>query len=329
MKRREFIALVGAAATWPFETRAQEKGPLIGYLTTGALGSTPQSPAPALDAFRQGLREQGYVEGENIQVEVRSAKGDIGQLPTLAMELVRLNVQVIVAVATPAARAARLATTTIPIVAANMGDPVSDGLIVSLAWPGGNVTGSTFLGPELVPKRLELLKEALPKATRVAVLSHPTAFGEDTMREMLAQTHAAAQTQGLEIQLLEVNGAADFERAFSSIIRADALLVYPSVMLFVERERISRLAAKHRLPTISVGREFVQLGGLIAYGPSISEPLRRAAGYVHRILNGAKPAELPVEQPTKFELVINLKTAKALGLTIPPTLLARADEVIE
>jgi putative ABC transport system substrate-binding protein len=210
-----------------------------------------------------------------------------------------------------------------------MGDPVADGLVVSLARPGGNITGSTFLGPELVPKRLELLKEALPKATHVAVLWHPGAFGEDTMRNMLAQTHAAAQTQGLEIQLLEVNGAADFERAFSSIAHADALLVYPSVMLFVERERISQLAAKRQLPTISVGREFVQLGGLMAYGPSISEPLARAAGYVHRILNGAKPADLPVEQPTKFQLVVNLKTAKTLGLTIPASLLARADEVIE
>ena len=323
MRRREFLTLAGSVALgWPLAARAQQaRLPLIGYLGTGA--------RPGPDAFRQGLREHGYVEGQNIAIEYRLAGGKMEQLPGLAAELVGLNVDIIFAVATPAARAARQATASIPIVAPNMGDPVADGLVASLARPGGNITGSTFLGPELVPKRLELLKEAIPNASRIALLWHPGAYGERTTRDMLAQAEVAARSQGLQVQLLQVHSADEFDRAFTTIIEADGLLIFPSVMLFVERERIAKLAEKRRLPTISVGREFVELGGLISYGASIYDQIRRAAAYVDRILKGAKPADLPVEQPTKFELVINLKTAKSLGLTIPPTLLARADEVIE
>jgi putative ABC transport system substrate-binding protein len=240
-------------------------------------------------------------------------------------------VNLIVAGATPAARAAQQATTTIPIVATAMGDPVGDGLVASLARPGGNITGTTFLGPELVPKRLELLKEALPKATRVAALLHPGAFGARTMIDMVKDTETAARTLGVQLQLVEVRGPDEFDHAFSTMARerADALIVFASVMLFREGRRIATLAAKNRVPSMFNNRESVELGGLISYGVSLTDLNRRAGTYVDKILKGAKPADLPVEQPSKFELVINLKTAKALGLTIPPSLLQRADEVIQ
>ena len=272
---------------------------------------------------------RSYVEGQNIAIEYRFAVGNMDLLPGLAAELVRLNVDIIFAATTPSARAAQRATASIPIVAPNMGDPVADGLIASLARPGGNVTGSTFLGPELVPKHLELLKQAIPNASRAALLWHPGAYGERTMRDMLAQAEAAARSQGLQVQLLEVHSAGDFDHAFAAIAQVDALVIFPSVMLFVERERIAKLAEKHRLPTISVARQYVEVGGLISYGANVFDLIRRAAAYVDRILKGAKPADLPVEQPTRFELVINLKTAKALGLTVPQSLLLLADEVIE
>ncbi len=301
----------------------------IGFLATGSLGS-PETQA-TFDAFRQGLRERGYVEGQNILIEYRAADGKIERFPGLATELARLKVDVILAANTPAARAVQQATTTIPIVVPVIGDPVGDGLVASLARPGGNITGLTFLGPELVPKRLELLKQALPKVSRVAALWHRDAFSERTTRDMLKATEAAARTLGVQLQLVEVRGPNEFDRAFSTMIseRADALIVFPSTMLFNERKRIVDLAAKHRLPSMSQAREFVELGGLIAYGASITDLFRRAATYVDKILKGAKPADLPVEQPTKFELVINLKTAKALSLTIPQSVLGRADQVIE
>jgi putative ABC transport system substrate-binding protein len=301
----------------------------LGYLVTGSL----ESPEVRVrrDAFRTGLRELGYVEGQNIVIEYRGAEGKIERLRGLATELTRLKVDLIMAVATPAARAAQQATSAIPIVATAMGDPVRDGLVASLARPGGNVTGTTFLGPELVPKRLELLKQALPRVSRVAGLWHPGAFSEGTMRDMLKETEAAARTLGVQLQLVAVRGPDEFDRAFSTMIseRAEALLVFPSTMLFAEGKRIVDLAAKHRLPSMFNAREFVDLGGLIAYGASLSDLNRRAATYVDKILKGAKPADLPVEQPTKFELVVNLKTAKALGLTIPQSLVLRADEVIQ
>ena len=330
--RRTFIGtLAGALLTAPLAAEAQQAGKVarIGYLVTGSLES-PEMRA-RLDAFRQGLRERGHVEGQNIVIEYRAADGKIERLPSLATELARLKVDLIVAVATPAARAAQQATTTIPVVAVAMGDPVRDGLVASLARPGGNITGSTFLGPELVPKRLELLKEALPKVSRVAGLWHPGAFGEGTSQDMLKGTEAAARALGVHLQLVEVRRPDELDRAFSTMTRerSDALIVFPSSMLFSERRRIVALVAKSRLPSMFNNRESVELGGLISYGTNLTDLNRRAATYVDKILKGAKPADLPVEQPTKFELVINLKTAKALGLKIPQSLLRRAGEVIQ
>jgi ABC-type uncharacterized transport system substrate-binding protein len=330
--RRTFLICTGAALlAAPLTVEAQQppKVARIGYLMIGSLES-PEARA-SLDAFRQGLRDRGYVEGQNILIEYRSADGKMERLPGLATELARLKVDLLVAGATPGARAAKQATTTIPIVAPSMGDPVQDGLVASLARPGANLTGSTFLGPELVPKRLELLKEALPKVSRVAVLWHPRAFGERTMRDMWKETEAAARTLGVQLQLAEVAGPDELDRAFPAMIRErpEALFTFPSAMLFSERRRIVALAARHRLPSMFNAREFVELGGLIGYGASITDLARRAATYVDMILKGAKAGDLPVEQPTKFDLIINLKTAKALGLTIPPSLLGRADEVIQ
>jgi putative ABC transport system substrate-binding protein len=330
--RRTFIGtLAGALLTAPLATEAQQAAKVarIGCLVWLPLES-PEARVP-LEAFRQGLRERGYVEGQNIVIEYRSADGKIDRLPGLGTELARLKVDLIVVANTPMARAVQQATTTIPIVAWAMGDPVGDGLVASLARPGGNITGLTFLGPELVPKRLGLLKEALPKVTRIAALWHSGIFGERTTRDMLKGTEAAARALGVQLQLVEVRGPDEFDRAFSTMTRerADALIVFPSPALFNERRRIVALATKHRLPSMFNAREFVELGGLIGYGASITDLSRRAATYVDKILKGTKPADLPVEQPTKFELVINLKTAKALGLTIPQSLLQRADEVIQ
>jgi len=328
VRRREFIILGGSSLVGLTASAQQpSKVARIGFLATEL---TPVTRAP-FDAFREGLRERGYVEGQNIVIELRLADGKIDRFPSLAAELVRLEVDLIVAPNTPAARAAQQATTTIPIVAPAMGDPVKDGLVASLARPGGNITGLTFLGPELVPKRLALLKEALPNVSRVAALWHPGAFGERAMTDMLREIEAAARALGVHLQLVEVREPDELDRAFSTMTseRTDAVFVFPSSMLYGERRRIGELATKHHLPTMSGAREFVELGGLIAYGASITDLLRRGASHVDKILKGAKPADLPVEQPTKFELVISLKTAKALGITIPPTLLASADEVIE
>jgi ABC-type uncharacterized transport system substrate-binding protein len=332
MRRREFITLLGGAlVTWPSCVCAERasKVPRVGFLATGALESAEQQAI--LDAFRQGLRERGYVEGQDLVIEYRAANGKIERFPELATELVRLNLDLIVASNTPAARAAKEATTTVPIVVPVMGDPVGDGLVASLARPGGNITGMTFLGPELVAKRLELLKQALPTMSRVAALWHPGAYGESTMREMMKNVEAAAGTLLVQLQLVEVRQAAEFDRAFLAIARepADALLVLPSPMLFSERRHIVDLAARHRLPSIAMAREFAELGGLMAYGASIPDLFRRAPYYVDMILQGTKPADLPVQQPTKFELAINLKTAKALGVKISDNLLSLADEVIE
>jgi putative ABC transport system substrate-binding protein len=277
------------------------------------------------------LQERGYVEGQNIVIEFRAANGEIERFPALAGELVRLKVDVILAPNTPGARAAQKVTTTMPIVVPVMGDPVRDGLVGSLARPGGNITGLTFLGPELVPKRLTLLKQALPTVSRVAALWHPRAYGERTMSDMMNEAEAAARSMGVDLRLVAVQGADEFERAFSTIDgeHADALIVFPSPMLFVERRRIVELATKHRLPSMALGREFVELGGLMSYGASIADLNRRSATYIDKILKGAKPGDLPVEQPTKFELLVNLKTARELGLTIPREFLLLADEVIE
>jgi ABC-type uncharacterized transport system substrate-binding protein len=332
MRRRELITLLGGAAVaWPLTAQAQQgaKVPRIGYLVTGSVES-PEARA-TVDAFRQGLRERGYVEGQTILIEYRWADGRIERFPRLANELASLKLDLIVAQNTPAARAVQHATTTTPVVVAVMGDPVEDGLVASLARPGGNVTGLTFLGPELVAKRVGLLKQALPNASRVAALWHPGAFSERTTRDMLLATETAARALAIELQLVEVRRTDEFDRAFAAMTdnRADAIIVFPSTLLFTERRRIVNLATRYRLPSIAQAREFADLGGLIAYGANIAALHHRSATYVDKILKGANPAELPVEQPTKFELVINLKTAKALGLTISDPFLLLADEVIE
>ena len=329
--RRAFLGTLAGVLAAPLDVRAQQPSKVsrIGWLLTGSL-EAPETRA-LLGAFRQGARERGYVEGQNLFIEYRPAEGQLDRFPALAADLVRLKVDLIVAGSTSAARAAQKATTTIPIVAPTMGDPIGDGLVASLARPGGNITGLTFLGPELAPKRLELLKEALPKMSRLVGIWHPGSLSERTAKDMLSQTETAARTLGVHLELVEVRSPDEIDRAFSTMARQrpDAFVMFPSVMFFIERRRVIDLAQKHRLPSIYVSREFVDLGGLISYGASIADLFRRTAVYVDKILKGAKPVDLPVEQPTKFELIINLKTAKALGLTIPQSLLQRADEVIQ
>jgi putative ABC transport system substrate-binding protein len=329
MQRREFIAVVGGAAMLPHAVWAQQlkNVPRIGFLTTGSIEQTRAS----LKAFHQGLREYGYTDGQNILVEFRAADSKVERLSALASDLVRLNVDLVVAQNSLVAREMQQATKTIPIVVPVMGDPVGDGLVASLARPGGNITGLTFLGPQLVPKRMALLKEALPTVSQIAGLWHPAAYGERTMNDMMNEAEAAARTLGVQLRPVAVRGPDEFDPAFSKIAgeRADALFVFPSPIFFTERRRIVDLAAEYRLPVFAMGKEFVQLGGFMSYGADIIDFNRRIASYVDKILRGAKPADLPVEQPTKFELFINLKTAKKLGIEIPATLLARADEVIE
>jgi putative ABC transport system substrate-binding protein len=331
MRRRHFITALAGAAVCPIGARAQEpkKVARIGFLATGSLES-PEGRT-TLNAFYQGLREHGYIDGQNVIVEVRAADSKIERFPALASELVGLNLDVIVAANSVAGRAVQQATTTIPIVVPVMGDPVGDGLVASLARPGGNITGLTFLGPQLVPKRLALLKEALPTVVIVAALWHPGAYGTRTMNDMMNEAKGAAQTLGLQLRLIGVRGPDELDKAFSAIAdeRADALMVFPSPMLFTERKRIVDLAAKLRLPLISMSKEFVKLGGLMSYGADITDSFRLSGAYVDQVLKGVKPAELPVELPTKFELFINLTTAKVLGVEISAQLLARADEVIE
>ncbi len=327
--RRAFIGTVaGGLLAAPLGAEAQPAAKIarIGFLAVNL------APNPHLrEAFLQGLRDLGYVEGRNVVIEYRDAEGKLERLPALAVELVALKVDVILAGGTPQALAAKQATRTLPIVFAAHADPVGSGLVTSLARPGGNVTGLSLLAPELVGKRLEQLKQAVPGVNRVAVLWEPGAYVELTERDILKETEVAARALGVRLQFVEARGPADFDRAFSDMTRAraGALTVLPSTMFIIERRRLVDLAAKNRLPAVYTSREYVDAGGLMAYGPSIADLFRRAATYVDKILKGAKPGDLPVEQPTKFELVINLKTAKALGLTIPPSVLSRADEVLQ
>jgi putative ABC transport system substrate-binding protein len=283
------------------------------------------------EAFLEGLRDLGYVEGRNVVIEYRDAEGKLERVPALAAELVALKVDVILAGNTPAALVAKQATRTLPIVFAAAADPVTSGLVTSLARPGGNVTGLSMLTPELVGKRLEQLKQAVPGVSRVAVLWQPGGSGERTDKDMLKGADAAGRALGVRLQFVEARGPADFDRAFSEMTRAraGALSVLGSTMFNSERRRLVDLAAKNRLPAVYPYREFVDAGGLMAYGSDLADLFRRAATYVDRILKGTKPGDLPVEQPTKFELVINMKTARALGLTIPQSLLGRADHVVE
>jgi ABC-type uncharacterized transport system substrate-binding protein len=328
MDRRRFLltSLAGALVA-PLAAEAQQpaKVPRIGFLSAVTSGVSP-----VLDAFRQGLRELGWVEGQNIVVDYRLTEGRPDRLPDLAGELVQLKVNIIVAEATQGVSAAKNATTTIPIVMiSGSADPVGLGFVTSLARPGGNVTGLSYsVGPEIVGKELGLLKEMVPKVRRVAILSNPA---NPVQPLLIREVKGAARSLGVQLQHLEVRGPNDFEGAFAAMAneRAGALLVVADAELIFHRKRLADLAARSRLPAAYGVRASVEAGGLMSYGPSVRDLFQRSATFVDRILKGAKPADLPVEQPTKFELVINLKTAKALGLTVPPALLARADQVIE
>jgi putative tryptophan/tyrosine transport system substrate-binding protein len=333
MRRREFVGLVGGATVaWPLGTLAQQgaKTPRIGILAPGH-AEGPDASRASLNAMIEGLHELGYTEGQNVIFERRFGESNSDRLRQAASELVERQVDVIVAQSTTAARPAKQATSQIPIVAIGMADPVEDDLVASLARPGGNLTGTTFLGPELVAKRLQLLKQVVPQLSRVAVLWHPRAYGDRTMAGMLKEIESAAQSLGIQIQLVSAANPDDIADAFSAMVkeRAAALTVFPSPMLFAEYPRIASLASDNRLPAIYAAREGAAVGGLMSYGANLPDLFRQTATYVHKILKGAKPADLPVQQPTKFELVINLKAAKALGLTINRDFLLLADEVIE
>jgi len=330
MNRRDAgLALLGllAGSALPHVVQAQHPGKVyrIGYLSA----PSRESVARGVDAFLKALRDLGWVEGLNLVVEFRWADGKVERLPELAAELVRLKVDVIVAPAGSAVQAAKNATSTIPIVMIFPNDPVASGLVASLARPGGNVTGTTFTsGAEIFGKQLQLLKEAVPRASRVAVLGNPS---DPEWASQMSEVEAAARAMGLKLQRVEARGPEEFDAAFAAIARerAEALLVAGGSTFLVNRVRLADLALKARLPTMGSFREGVQAGGLMAYAVNMADFVGHAAVYVDKILKGAKPADLPVERPTKFELVINLKTARALGLTMPPALLQRADEVIK
>jgi putative ABC transport system substrate-binding protein len=316
------VVVVGDLAT----AQQAKKVPRIGYLSSGSGAARHSLRA---EAFRQGLRELGYVEGKNIAFEYRNAERKLDRIPDLAAELVRMKVDVILTGGNSAIRAAKKATSTIPIVVAHTADPVADGFVVSLARPGGNITGFTSSpGYELSGKRLELLKETLPMATRVAVLRDPANLGT---AQSLKETEAVAQPLKLHVESLEVRNSRDFEAAFqaATTTRANALMVLAGGLFNTHRPRIVKLAAESRLPTMYSEPEYVVAGGLMSYATNIEDLYRRAATYVDKILKGANPAELPVEQPMKFEFIVNLKAAKQIGLTIPPNVLVRADRVIK
>ena len=328
LKRREFITLVGsAAAAWPFAARAQQPAmPVIGFLSS----ASPDVYAFRLRAFRQGLKETGYIEGQNVEVEYRWAEGQINRLPVLAAQLVDRQVAVIVAAGgTPSAVVAQAATATIPIVFGVAVDPVKVGLVTSLNRPGGNLTGVTNLNVEVGPKRLELLHELLPTATIVAVLVDPTS---PTLAEaFLRAEQAAARALGVQLHVLQASKEGDFDTVFATLVqlRASALIIGPSTYFAARSEELAALAVQHAVPTIFQYRAFAAAGGLLSYGTSETDYYRLLGIYAGRILKGEKPANLPVQQATKGELIINLKTAKALGITVPLPLLGRADEVIE
>jgi len=325
MKRREFISLLGGAAAWPLAARAQQPArvPRIGFLHYGSPG-----PSPEVDAFRQGLRDLGYSEGQNITIEYRFAGGRVGQLAELAAELVGLKPDVIVTPTTPASVAAKQATSTIPIVIAGVADAVGAGLVANFARPGGNITGLTSISAELGGKRLELLRGVAPNCSRVAVLHNPA---DRSNVLVVKQLQEAAPALGLTLQTLEVREPGEFEGAFAAMTRerADALFGAAGVLTYEHRNAVVDLAAKSRIPAMWGHRQFVDVGGLMSYAVNFYDQCRQAATYVDQILKGAKPGDLPVQQPTKFEFIINLKTAKTLGLEFPPMLLALADEVIE
>jgi len=327
-RRRLVLALMAGALAAPLASFAQQPATIarIGFLH-------PASPEGVggvhLKAFRDGLRELGYVEGKNLQLEVRWGEGKLERLPALAAELVQLKVDVIVAATSPSVVAARQATRTIPIVMPTSSDPVGDGLVASLARPGGNITGLSVMAPELGEKRIQLLKEMFPKVSHaMAVLWNPAYVG---MRARFEQARVAAPAVGLTVRSVEVRDTRELDVAFEAIIREhpEALLLLVDPFTMSQRSRIVEFAAEQRLPAIYETSDFVDVGGLISYGPNIPDQYRRAATYVDKILRGAKPADLPIEQPTKFELVINMRAAKALGIKFPESILLRADKVIE
>jgi putative ABC transport system substrate-binding protein len=326
MRRREFITLVGgAAAAWPLAVRAQQAMPVIGFLRSISI----ERSAHLVTAFRQGLKEAGYIEGQNVAIEYRSAEGQYDQLAALATDLVRRRVNIIVATGGSApAQAAKAATSAIPIVFTGGGDPVRDGLVASLNQPGGNLTGISLLTTDIGSKRVGLLRELIPNAATIALLLNPKS---PEVGPHLQDVQRAASSLGQQIRVLNAANEEEIDSAFAAMARErpDALLLDPDPFLGSRREQIVTLANYHRIPALYDSRELAEAGGLASYGPSHTEPYRLVGIYTGRILKGAKPADLPVIQSTKFELVINLRTAKRIGLEIPPTLLARVDEVIE
>lgn len=325
MRRRDLIAVLGTVAAWPLAAGAQQAGKIY---RVGFLWDSPSVWPLALEAFRQGLRDLGWVEGQNLAIEYRWAEGQFSRLDELATELVRLEVDAIVAPTSIYAGAATRATSTIPIVFASHADPIGSGHVASLARPGGNVTGLTIVMSETNAKSLELLKEAVPGLARVAVLWDPAT---PSHRPGLEAVEVMGRALGLELQSVAVEDATEFESAFSAIVegRAGGVLVLSTPLFIGGARRLAELALTHKLPTMFGPRDHAEAGGLLSYGPDRADLYRRAAIYVDKILKGADPADLPVEQATKFELVINLKTAEALGITIPPSILLRADELIE
>jgi putative ABC transport system substrate-binding protein len=325
MKRREFITLLGgAAAAWPIAARAQQQMPVIGLLSS----VTAKQWAPFVSAFIQGLNELGFVEGQNVATEQRWAGGQYDRLPAMATDLIQRKVAVIAALTTPAAIAAKAATATTPIVFTTIGDPVQIGLVTSLSRPGGNTTGVTYLNVEVAPKLLELLHEVIPTATIMAALVNPTNPNADTLSRSL---EAAARTLGLQLHLVKASTESDIETTLVTLaeLRAGGLVIPSDVFLITHEERLAAWALRHGMPAVFQPRSAAMAGGLMSYSGSASDVYRQAGVYTGRVLKGEKPADLPVHQATKLELVINLKTAKALGLEVPPSLRARADEVIE
>jgi putative tryptophan/tyrosine transport system substrate-binding protein len=327
MRRRDFIAIAGSAAVWPLVVRAQQPAmPVVGFLGN----ASPDLYVTRLNAFRQGLKEAGYVEGQNVAIEYRWAEGDNDRLPTLATDLVRRGVTVLVAGGgTPTAVAARAATATVPVVFAVAVDPVKAGLVASLIRPGGNLTGITNLGVEVGPKRLELLRELLPTATAIAVLVNPAnpALAEAYLQDL----RPVARNLGVQLHVLNASSDRDFETVFASLarLRASALLIMPDVLFTTRAEQLAALSLRYAVPAIYQYRPFTAAGGLVSYGPDEVEYYRLVGIYTGKILQGEKPGNLPVVQSTKVELILNLKTAKSLGLNVPQPLVGRADEVIE